>query len=177
MGLDRATKEGIVGEFRGKLEGAQLVVRLGFTGLKVSQVNTIRREIEKVDGTYLAVVKNTLAKIASAETDSAPLFQKLSGPNAFLVCGEDLVGPAKVLAKFAKDFEKFQVLGGVLSGKVISPDQVKALATMPTKDELRAQLLAVFKAPYGQFVQVLAAVPRNLLNVLNARKDQLGQAA
>ncbi len=177
MGLDRATKEGIVGEFRGKLEGAQLVVRLGFTGLKVSQINTIRREIEKVEGTYLAVVKNTLAKIASAGTASAPLFQKLSGPNAFLACGEDLVGPAKVLVKFAKDFEKFQVQGGVLGGKVITGDQVKALATMPTKDELRAQLLAVFKAPHTKFVQVLVAAPRSLLNVLSARKDKLAQAA
>ncbi|MCC6158174.1 MAG: 50S ribosomal protein L10 [Deltaproteobacteria bacterium] len=177
MGLDRATKEGIVAEFHGKLEGAQLVVRLGFTGLTVGQINTIRREIEKVDGTYLVVVKNTLAKIAAAETSSAPLFQKLSGPNAFLVCDEELVGPAKVLAKFAKDFEKFQILGGVLSGKVISADQVKALATMPTKNELRAQLLAVFKAPHSKFVQVLAAVPRSFLNVLNARRDKVAEAA
>lgn len=177
MSLDRNKKEEIVNEFREKLQGAQLVVRLGFSGLTVERTNTVRRALEKVDGTYLAVVKNTLADIASRDSASSPLFQKATGPNAFLVVGEEFVAAAKVLVKYAKDFDKFEVKDGILGGKLITADQVKALATMPGKNELRAQLLAVFKAPTTQLVGVLAAVPRNVLNVLNARKTNLEQAA
>jgi large subunit ribosomal protein L10 len=175
--LDRGKKEVVVKELHEKLAEAQLVVRMGFTGLKVEETNDLRRQIEKVGGITLAVIKNSLAEIASRETATAPLFAKLNGPNGFLISSKDLVAPAKILVEFAKKRDKLVLKEAILTGKLINVAQIKALADMPSREALLGRVLYVMNAPIQNFVQVLAAVPRSLLNVLNAVKEEKAKAA
>jgi large subunit ribosomal protein L10 len=175
--LDRGGKEKLVKELHETLSTAQLVVRVGFAGLTVEQINSLRREMEKVRGTTLAVIKNTLAEIASRGTPTHALFEKLTGANAFVISEEEVAAPAKVLTAFAKTNQKLVIRDGVVGGQFASDAQVKALADLPSREQLLAKLLYVFNAPAANFVKVCAAVPRGLLNVLNARKEELSKAA
>lgn len=175
--MDRSQKEKLVTELHEKLLEAQLVVRVGYSGLKVEGINSLRRTMEKVPGTSFAVLKNTLVEIASRGTSTEPLFKDIHGPNGFLIASKDVIAPAKILAEFSKKNEKLVIKDGVLTGKKISAAQVKSLAEMPGRPELLGMLLYVLKAPAQNFVQVLSAVPRSLLYALNAVKDQKEKAA
>ncbi|MCZ7584591.1 MAG: 50S ribosomal protein L10 [Deltaproteobacteria bacterium] len=170
--MDRSGKEQVVQQTHERLKDAQLVVRVGFTGLKVEQMNSLRREMERIDGTSLVVLKNTLAKIAAKDTPTESLFESLEGPNGFLISRDELVGPAKVLVNFAKANDKLVIRDGAVGGKVVTDAQIKALADMPSREELLARLAWVLNAPVQSFVGVLAAIPRSLLNVLNAVKAE-----
>jgi large subunit ribosomal protein L10 len=175
--LDKGEKEKVVAWFQKELEQAKLVVRFGFSGLKVEDFNALRREMGKVDGVALAVVKNTLAEIASRETDSEALFKSLTGPNAFLFAKDDIIEPTKLLVEFSKKKKKLVVFDGVLDGKLLSGLDVKNLASMPSREQLLGQLVYVVASPLSGFVNVLAGVPRALLNVLNAVKEEKDKAA
>ncbi len=175
--MDRGEKDRVVAWFEKELDQAKLVIRFGFSGLKVEKFNALRREMEKNGGVKMAVVKNTLAKIASKDTDSKDLFESLSGPNAFLVVKDDIIEPTKTLVDFAKQNKKLQVFDGILEGKLLTDRDVKALANMPSREQLLGQLLNVMVSPVSGFVNVLAAVPRGLVNVLNAVKEEKEKAA
>jgi large subunit ribosomal protein L10 len=94
------------------------------------------------------------------------------GPSAVAISYEDPVAPAKVLTQFAKDNNKLEIKVGVLNGKVLDAQSIKALASLPSREVLLAQLLSTLNAVPTSFVRVLAEVPRSLLNVLTAIKDQ-----
>ena len=175
--MDRGEKERVVAWFHKELEQAKLVIRFGFSGIKVEDLNTLRRTMEKSGDVSLAVVKNTLAEIASRETETKELFASLSGANAFLVVKDDIIAPTKALADFAKLNKKLVVFDGILEGKMLTEQDVKALANMPSREELLGQLAYVIASPLSGFVNVLAAVPRGLLNVLNAVKEEKAKAA
>ncbi|MCB9477331.1 MAG: 50S ribosomal protein L10 [Deltaproteobacteria bacterium] len=175
--MDRESKETVVQAVNEELTASSLVVRFAFSGLQVEQSNQLRRDMEKIEGTSVRVIKNTLVKIAGNGTHASPLLDELVGPNAFLICRDDVVTPCKTLVKYAKDYEKLEILDGILDGQKIGAEQVKALADMPSREELLARLLYVLNGPKREFVQVLAAVPRSMLNVLNAIKDKQGEQA
>jgi large subunit ribosomal protein L10 len=169
--MDRSSKEAVVAELKELIVGRTSVVLTDYKGLTVAQMYELRREFDKVGAGY-RVVKNTLAKLALAGTDYEFLGEELTGTIG-IAYSDDAVAPAKVLAKFSKEFEKLTVKVGYLDGNKIQPEDLEALSKLPGKDELRARLLSVFNAPATKFVGVIAAAPRDFVGVLRARSEAL----
>ena len=120
----------------------------------------------------MEVVKNSLLARASEGTDAALMKDFYKGPSAIVTSDTDPVAPAKILVDFAKDNEKLEIKAGALAGKLLSVDDIKQLAKMPSKEELLGKLVGVLNAVPTSLVNVLSGVPRSFVNVLNAVKDQ-----
>jgi large subunit ribosomal protein L10 len=142
-----------------------------YKGLDVAAINDLRRKLRESDIEY-QVVKNTLLARAAEDTEVALIKDHFKGPSAVAISYDDPVAPAKVLTQFAKDNGKLEIKVGVLNGKVLDAQAIKALALLPSREVMLAQLLATLNAVPTSFVRVLAEVPRSLLNVLTALKDQ-----
>jgi large subunit ribosomal protein L10 len=173
--VNRAQKEALVEKMRDELGQARSIIMTSHVGLGVNTVNELRSEF-RANGVEYHVVKNTLAKLAVADTDLDIMTDSFRGPTAVAYSFEDAVAPAKVISDFADEHDEFEVKGGYLDGKMIDVDGVQQLAKMPTKDELRAKLLRTFNAAPTDFVRLLSAAPKKFLNVLNARGDDLEAA-
>ena len=173
--MQREVKEETVTELQQMLGRVASLIVADYRGLKVEEVNGLRREIRKADCQY-RVVKNTLVKRAIAGTKMEPMASLFKGPTAIAYSFQDPVAPAKVMDKFVTTLEKLQVKGGYLDGQVLDAKGVKSLATMKGKDELRAEFLATLMAPAQGFVRLLAAAPQNFMYLLGARERELGAA-
>jgi len=160
----------IVKEIQAKLEGATSVVITDYRGLNVSQATDLRRELRDA-GVEYRVLKNTLTRLAAKAAGIDGLEESLTGPNA-IAFGQDAVSAAKVLYKFAKKNKALEIKGGVLEGKVVSIEQIKALSDLPSREELLAKMLGSMQAPLVNFASVLNAPLRDFVGVLNAVKEQ-----
>jgi len=169
--LNKQSKEALVEEFAEKLKAAKSAFLADYRGLDVEQANTLRRKLQDV-GVEYRVVKNTLLRLAARDTDAACLDEFLSGPTAIALATDDPVAPAKALVAFAKENKDFELKAGMLDGKLLALDDIKALSALPGREELLAKLLRTMNAPVTNFVGVLAAVPRSFVQVLAAIKDQ-----
>jgi len=174
--VKRERKHEIVKEVREALLSALTVVVVYFKGTSVAEMQEIRAELRK-EGADIRVVKNTLLVKAVEDTEYALLDQLTGGQIAVIWSETDPGYPAKVAAKFAKDLEHFEIRGGVLSGKLLNVAGVDQLATLPSRDEMRARFLALLNASASQFLRLLTAAPRDFLGVLKAREEQLNEAA
>lgn len=175
--MDRATKKQVIQELRDSLGPSPVAILCDFRGVKVEQVNHLRAELHK-GGVQYRVVKNTLAKLAIEGTPMAEaLDAHLVGPTAIAYHHEDPVTPAKILVKMVKEIPALSLKGGYLDGKALDAAGVEQLATMPGKDELRAQLLAMFNAPATSLVRVLSEGYAQMVRVLEARRKQMEEAA
>lgn len=174
--MNRNDKEAVVSEVSQRLTRASAVILTDFSGLKVEQMTDLRQKLRDSGSEYL-VVKNTLLKLASKGTETESLVQDLTGPNGLGFSYDDPVELAKVLVDFAKDNPKLEIKEGVLDGKVISTAEVTALAKLPSREVLLAQLLGVMNGVARNFVSVLAAVPRGLVTALKQIEEQKGEAA
>jgi large subunit ribosomal protein L10 len=172
--VKREQKNETVDELKETLAKAQSVVLTDFRGMTVAETNELRSEIRKSECHY-RVVKNTLVKLAIADSPLSGLSELFKGPTAIAYSFEDPVAPAKILDKFEEDLKNLEVKGGFVDGEVLDPKGVKQLAKMKGKDELRAQLLATFVAPAQQFVRLVAAAPTNFLYLLQARERSQGE--
>lgn len=170
--MRREEKETYVEELRQSLMDAHIIVRTRFNGVDAGGMTDLRRKIRHTGARY-RVVKNNMLKRAVEGTHLESLVEELKGPIALAYASEDVVGVAKALSEVAKDLEVFQVEGGVLSGKAIEASSVEALAKLPSKDALRAQLLGLFESVPRNLLGVFQAPSRDMLCVLNARKDSL----
>lgn len=175
MGLNRQEKAAKVEEVSALVATAQSIVVAEYRGLDVESATKLRKQARS-QGVQLRVLKNTLARRAVSGTAFAGLSDKLFGP---LVYGfsADPVAAAKVLSGFAKDNEKLVVKAGAMPNYVMDEKGVKALATMPSREELLARLMATMQAPIGQFVRTLNEVPARLVRTLAAVRDAKERAA
>ncbi|MBM4370138.1 MAG: 50S ribosomal protein L10 [Deltaproteobacteria bacterium] len=174
--MKKELKFQIVEEVREQLRDALAVVVVDFKGSTVAQMQGLRGELRK-EGARIRVVKNTLLRKAVAGTEFEALEKVTGGQIAIAWSVTDPAIPAKVLLKFAKDCPTVVVKGGALGGRLLSAAGVDQLSKLPSKDEMRARLLAVMTAPASQFLAVLSAAPRDFLGVLKARGDSLKDAA
>ena len=174
--MNRAQKEEMVASIRSDLETAKSVILASHMGIDVNTVNELRADFRANDVTY-RVVKNTLAKLALRDTEMEVIADMFSGPTAIAYSAEDAVSPAKVIKEFAKEHDAYEVRGGFLDGKALDTEGVNQLADMPTKDEMRAQVLRLFKEVPTKFVRVLNAAPSDFVQVLSARKRDLEESA
>jgi large subunit ribosomal protein L10 len=169
--LNRDNKEQVVSELAGKLVSAKAAFLADYRGINVEQVNKLRNELRGV-GVEYRVAKNTLLRLAVRETASECLSSYFEGPTAIAIVNEDPVASAKILAEFAKTNAKFELKAGTLQGKVLTADDIKALAELPSREVLLAKMLGSFNAPVSNFVGVLAAIPRSLVQVLAAIQEK-----
>jgi large subunit ribosomal protein L10 len=168
--MDRTSKEQFVESFSEKVSRARLGVVADYKGLDVTTLTAFRKRLAGEDADF-QIVKNRLVKRAIVDTDFASIDEFLTGPNAVLLAFDAVVEAAKAITEFAKDNEALELKGGVLDGKALTPEQLSALAELPSKEVLQAMLLGVLQAPSRNLVSLLANVNRQLLNVLVAYKD------
>lgn len=169
--MKKENKAQVVSELAAKLAKSKTTFLADYRGLTVEQVNTLRGQLRSAGAEY-KVAKNTLLRLASRGTSSECLDPLLAGPTAIAIASGDPVAAAKVMAEFAKANAKFELKGGALDGKILSVEDVKALAELPSREVLLSRLLGSINAPTTNFVGVLAAVPRSFVQVLGAYKDQ-----
>lgn len=165
--MNRTEKEQIVQELAQRLSETQAAFLADYRGINVDQATALRRELTQA-GVEYRVVKNNLLKLAAKGTPAEELQPYCAGPTAIALSGDDPVAPAKILSKFAKDVEAFELKAGVLSGKLLSVADISALAALPSRKELLAKALSSMNAPVTNFVGTMAAIPRSLVQVLNA---------
>jgi len=165
--LDRKTKELVTNELHEKLKDFNLAVLAHYSGLNVEKLTVLRIALRKAD-TELRVVKNTLLRIASKDTDLSLLQDHFKGSLAIALNRSDVVESAKVLVDFARKNTELEIAAGMLKGKVISRDQLSALAALPSREILLGKLLSVFVGVQTGLVNVLSAVPRSFVQVLDA---------
>jgi len=170
--VNRQDKEQQVQELRDVLEGATSVILTDYRGLDVSSMVDLRRSLREESVGY-KVVKNTLAKLALEGTDKAFLAEHFRGPIA-VAWSDDPVAPARQLSKFAKEHEELEIRVGYLSGNEIDLAGINALASLPSKDELRSKFLSVLNAPAQKFVTLTSQVQRNFLLVCKQKAELAG---
>jgi large subunit ribosomal protein L10 len=164
-------KRGIVEALQDKLARSKVVIVTDYKGLDVAKLNELRGKL-RASGVEYQVVKNTLLERASQNTDFAVIRDSLKGPSAIALSYDDPVAPAKVLTQFAQENDKLTIKAGVLKGKLIGPDGIKALSALPSREVLLGQVLSVMNAVPTSFVRLLNEIPRSFLNVLQAIKEE-----
>jgi large subunit ribosomal protein L10 len=171
--MDRQEKERMVADLREHFAKATAAVVTAYQGLTVAELTALRRELREVAGEY-RVAKNTLIEIAIEGSPFLSLKDLLAGQNGLVFGYGDAIGLARVITRYAREHEKFTVKGGVTDGQFLAPVGVEALALLPSREALRAQLLGMLSRPAARLVSTLAAPGAQLARVLGARKEQLG---
>ena len=167
--MKRSEKEQLVTELRDKLVSAQSLYYTDFTGLNVKRMTELRRRLKRAGVDYV-VIKNTLA--LRAVNESGLVGNKMKGPTG-LVVGKDPVAAARVLTEFAKEFEDKPVMkGGMLQGKAIDNAQLKRMASLPSREQMLADLAAGMQSPMAAFVGALNGLFYMFAGALDALKTQ-----
>lgn len=174
MSLTRQEKALVIEEVSAKVGGAKSIIFAQYRGLDVASVTELRKTARE-QGVYLRVLKNTLVRRALADTPFEGISAQLAGPLMYAI-SEDPVAGAKVLADFAKANNKLVIQGGSLPNNVLDEAAVKALATMPSREELLSKLLGTMQAPIAKFVRTLNEVPTKFVRGLAAVRDQKQEA-
>jgi large subunit ribosomal protein L10 len=164
-------KKRITQDINARFSKAAVVIVTDYKGLDVTAINDLRRKLRKEEVEF-QVAKNTLLIRASEETDVALIKDIFKGPSAVALSYSDPVAPAKVLMDFAKNSDVFEIKAGVMNGKVLDVSAIKALSELPPRDVLLGQFMSVLNNLPTMFVRTLSEMPRRLLNVLQAIKEQ-----
>jgi large subunit ribosomal protein L10 len=171
MSITKKDKEKVVAEVKEDLGKAKSAIVTDYRGLNVEQITALRRALRAENVKYL-VVKNTLVRIAARELGFEALDTFLEGPTAIAFGFEDPVAPAKVLTKYAKEFDKLEIKGGLLEGGLIDQARIKALAALPTREVLLAQVAGAFAAPMTGFAGAAQALLQKFVGTLDAVREK-----
>jgi large subunit ribosomal protein L10 len=147
----------LVSEVTTKFRESSCSIVADYRGLNSSQVTNLRKALRDA-GIEFQVIKNTLARRATAEAQLTELDAYLTGPTAIAFSKSDVVAPAKILSDFAKKNDKLNLKGAIVEGKVVGPDQIKALADLPSREGMLSMLLSVLQAPVRNFALAVKAV-------------------
>ena len=172
--MDRAAKEELVSHYNGIFENAGVIVVTHYSGLSVPDLDELRHQMADVGGT-VKVTKNRIVKLALAGTPNESVGEFFSGPTA-IAFSDDPVAAPKVAANFAKAHDNLKILGGIMDGNVLDADGVKNLASLPSLDELRGQLVGLINSPATKLAGVLQAPAGQLARVIGAKAAE-GDAA
>ena len=176
MAITREKKGVIVDDYTERLRRCQAVIVTEYRGLTVKQLEALRRDLRGCES-EMVVSKNSLMTRALTDVGMAAPESLLIGPTAVTFCFGELAAPAKALGKWVKDSKILVVRGGIIGQSVFDEAGVQALSELPSRDQMRAQVVGVLQSPLSGLVNVLAGPMRGFLNVLNARIGQLEQAA
>lgn len=172
----RPEKSTIVSDLLTKLNSSPYLIVAEYTGMTVEHFNELRKRLAEA-GAACHVVKNTMLRIAMKDAGLPELNGALSGQNAMITGEQDICAAAKVLKTFAAEFSKPTLKAGVLDNALLTIEQVQALADLPSKETLQAQLLGLLQMPATQFVRVLNEPGASLARVLKAKADAAGEGA
>ena len=173
--LDRAAKSELVTALGEVFKSTKVVVVAHYAGLTVAQMQTLRRQMKQA-GASVKVAKNRLAKIALEGSDDASIAPLLKGPALIAFSGDPVAAP-KAAVEFAKNNERFIILGGAMGTTALDPNGVKALAALPSLDELRAKIIGLIAAPATKIAQVINAPATKLARVVQAYASKTENAA
>ncbi len=174
VSLNRTEKAALIEEIQAQAAKAQSIVVAEYRGIDVTAVTVLRKNARE-QGVYLRVLKNTLVRRALEGSDYQGLSDQLVGPLIYAI-SEDPVAASKTLVEFAKTNPQIVIKAGAMPGSILDADGVKALAKMPSREELLAKLLGTMQAPVAQFVRTLNEVPTKFVRGLAAVRDQKEQA-
>ena len=169
MGLSLEQKQATVSEVATTLQGAQSLIVAEYRGLNVERITQLRAKA-RTSGVWLRVLKNTLARRAVQGTPFEKLSEKMVGPLMYGI-SQDPVAGAKVLSEFAKENELFVIKAGAMPNAVMSAQDIKALAQLPSREQLIAMLLGTLQAPMTKLVRTLNEVPARFVRTLAAVRD------
>jgi large subunit ribosomal protein L10 len=174
--LDIEAKKQIVHLLKERLERSKVVILTDYKGLDVGTITELRGKLREA-GIEYQVIKNTMLRRASEGTGIQPITDYFKGPSAIAISYDDPVTVAKILTDFAKTNAKLEIKVGIMGGKVMNVEMVKALSALPSRDVLLAMVLSTMNAVPTSLVRALSDVPRRMVNVLQAIKDQKEQQA
>jgi len=167
--LDRDEKGLLIEDLRKRFEGVKAAFVAEYCGINVEELTKLRRLLKATSADF-RVTKNTLARLALKGTDKEPLIEFFDGPTAIALSYEDPVVTAGVLTRFAKDQPYLRLKAGVLGGKVINLEEIKALSEIPPREVLLGRLVGLLKATSGNLVYVLGGIQRKFVGTLEAIK-------
>ena len=150
-------KKEIVKQIVDRLEKSQSTILADYRGLNVAQMNELRKQLREA-GVELKVLKNTLMRRATEQVGLTDLHEHLTGPTMVAFSQEDVIAPAKILHQFAKKNDALKIKGGVVEGRVVSVEEIKSLAELPSREGLISMLLSVLQAPIRNFALAVKAV-------------------
>ena len=168
--MDKAGKRALVSDLNDAFKQQDVIIVAHYAGLSVAQMTKLRRNMKAAGGT-VKVAKNRLAKLALEGTDSSGIAGLLKGPTV-LAYSKDAVGTAKVATTFAKEHDKLVILGAAMGKTVLDSKGVKALAELPSLDQLRAQILGLIQAPAGKIARLVKEPGAQLARVVKAHADK-----
>jgi large subunit ribosomal protein L10 len=165
--VDRAAKQESITELSGVFKASKVVVVAHYSGLTVAQMQNLRKQMKQA-GAQVKVAKNRLAKIALKDTDAAAISPLLKGPTVLAYSSGDPVAAPKVAVDFAKANEQFVILGGTMGKTALDLNGVKALASLPSLDELRGKIVGLLVAPATKIAQLANAPAAKVARVVQA---------
>jgi len=175
LAITRQKKQELVADYLARISQAELLVITDYRGLTMKQMQELRRSLAPF-GASFQVIKNTLFRLALQQARRPIPEQLLEGPTAVGYCFGDVAAATRAMSDFARSSGVLQIRGGLLSHQILDAEAVRAVATLPPREVLIAQVLAGMQGPIGGLVNVLGGTLRGLINVLDARRRQLEEA-
>ena len=173
--MDRAEKKELIDTLHASLKDTGTIVVAHYAGMTVAHMTEFRKRVKEAGGS-VKVTKNRLAKLALKDTDAAGIIDLFKGPTV-VAYSQDPVTAARIAVKYAKDNDKLVILGGTMGKNVLDPAAVKALAELPSLDELRAKLIGLLNAPATKIARTIAEPGAQLARVIQAKASKTEEAA
>jgi len=169
--LKREDKREVVADLQQRLRRAKVAILTRFSGLNVEKMTQLRRDLRKAEVEY-RIIKNTLFRLAIQGSPQELLTPHLEGPLAVAWSEKDPVGPAKILAKYSKDFPELQILVAASEGKLWDTKAIQGWVNLPSLEELRAKILGMIQGPATGLVRLFNTPGTQMAQVLKARSEQ-----